>query len=70
MTSSPDGNPAVVMVGSVASATQDVTLPGVHTVTRSRALHAPWWVIVLVVHVTSAGGPLEGLLQLVYGSVG
>jgi hypothetical protein len=44
---SPDGNPAEVVVGSVHSSTQHVTLPGIVTVTRARTWRAPVWVVVL-----------------------
>jgi hypothetical protein len=36
-----------VVVGSVHSSTQHVTLPGIVTVTRARTWRAPVWVVVL-----------------------
>jgi len=63
MTRSPEAIPPDVMVGTVVSATQEVTMPGVRTVTRSRALRAPCWVIVAAAQLASATGLLEALTR-------
>jgi len=50
------------MVGSVSQVEQHVTLPGIDTVTSSRALRAPCWAIVLGVHVLVVDDVLSRLL--------
>ena len=51
-----------VMVGSVVSTEHTVEMPGVDVVTRSRALRAPWWAIVLVVHLEVGHEVVSALL--------
>jgi hypothetical protein len=53
-----------VMVGSVVSAEQTVDMPGIDVVTRSRALRAPWWAIVLVVQLGGLDDVVGRLLAL------
>jgi hypothetical protein len=59
MDRSPDSNPAEAIVGSVHSAEQRVTMPGIVTVTRSRVWRVSPWSIV-------AGAIVPELLQLVH----
>jgi hypothetical protein len=56
-------SPESIMVGSVASSTQHVTMPGIDTTTRSKALRAPCWVLVLVVQLVASGGYWGGILD-------
>ena len=53
-----------LMLGSISASEQDVTLPGIVTHTRSKALRAPCWVIVCLVLVAD---PVEALRALVGG---
>lgn len=57
-------SPPSVMVGSVSEVEQHVTLPDVVTTTRSRALRAPCWALVLLSQVLGSGGPLWAFLGL------
>jgi hypothetical protein len=51
-----------VTVGSVSESTQHVTLPGIVTVSRSRALRVPWWVLAVHGLLTASGGYWGGIL--------
>jgi hypothetical protein len=53
-----------IMVGSVAQSEQHVTLPGIDTVTRSKALRAPCWALVIGVQLLAGDGPVWRLLGL------
>lgn len=59
--SSPDGT---LMVGSVVESTHTVDMPGIDVVTRSRALRAPWWVVVLVVECARLPEAISAFVQL------
>lgn len=59
----PDGIPRVVDVGQVSEVTQHVTLPGIVTVTRSKALRLSARVIAWHAFAVASGGPLARLLD-------
>lgn len=52
-----------LMVGSVAESTQHVTLPGIVTVTRSRALRAPRCALVAAAVLVLSDGYWGGILK-------
>lgn len=52
-----------VMVGSVHQSTQHVDMPGIATVTRSRALRAPRWAIGAAALVLLSDGYWGGILR-------
>jgi hypothetical protein len=58
----------VVLVGSLDAADQHVTLPGIDTHTRARALRAPCWVIVLGVQLLGGSEALSRLLSVLLSS--
>ena len=53
-----------VMVGSVVSTEHTVDMAGVDVVTRSRALRAPTWAIVLVVQLVAVDDLLSAVMRL------
>jgi hypothetical protein len=67
---SPDGIPRLVTVGESVSATQHVTLPGIVTVTRSRALQVPPWALAVHLALILVDGPLGRLLAGLFRAAG
>lgn len=67
MTTTPVPVDSTVMVGSVVSAEQTVDMDGIDVVTRSRALRAPRWAIVLAVLLIASDGYWGSILSLLIG---
>jgi hypothetical protein len=56
-----------LMVGSVSASEQEITLPGVVTHTRSKAVRAPCWVLVVTVVLLDPSEALRMALSAVVG---
>ena len=52
-------------VGSVHASDQDVELAGVVTHTRSRAVRAPWWAVLVLVQLAGGNEALVRLLEAI-----
>lgn len=56
--------PAEIVLGTLNTTETSVELPGLDTVTHSRRLRAPWWIVLAIVAPTVPTGAIVDLITI------